>query len=45
MSAELKADSVMDEDNTGEAEIIIKKRVQAALGELEEYQALGYLLF
>ena len=37
MSAELKANSITDKDNTEEAKIIIKKGVQAALGKLEEY--------
>ena len=37
MSAELKADSIVDEGNAGEAEIIIKKGGQAALKKLEEY--------
>ena len=37
MSIEFKTDSVVDKDNAGEAKIIIKKGVQAALGELEEY--------
>ena len=37
ISAEFKADGVADKDDMGKAEIIIKKKVQAALGELEEY--------
>ena len=45
MSAELKADSIADIDNAGEAEAIIKKGVQAVLENLEEYQALGCFLF
>ena len=36
MSAEFKADSIVDKDDAGEAETIIQKGVQAALGELEE---------
>ena len=36
-SAELKAEGVVDKDNTEEAEAIIKEGVQAALDKLEEY--------
>ena len=36
-SAELKAEGIVDKDNTEEAEAIIKKGVQAALDKLEEY--------
>ena len=35
----------MDKDNTGKTKVIIKKRVQAALKKLEEYQALKCLFF
>ena len=44
-SAELKVKGIVDKDNTKEVEAIIKEGVQAALDKLEEYQALGCLLF
>ena len=37
MSAELKVDGVMDKNDIGEIEVIIKKGVQAALKKLKEY--------
>jgi hypothetical protein len=37
VSAEFKADSIADKNNTGEMEVIIKKGVQAALENLKEY--------
>jgi hypothetical protein len=37
MNTEFKTDGVVNEDNIGEAEVIIKKEVQAALKNLEEY--------
>ena len=45
MSAKLKVNSVIDIDDAGEAEVIIKKGVQAVLENLKEYQALKYFLF
>ena len=36
ISIELKVDGIVDEDDAGEAEVIIKKGVQAALKKLEE---------
>ena len=44
-SAELKVEGIVDKDNIEKAEVIIKEGVQAALDKLEEYQALGCLLF
>jgi hypothetical protein len=37
VSTELKANSIVDKDNIGEAEAIIKKGVQAALENLKKY--------
>ena len=37
MSAEFKADSVADIDNTKEVKVMIKEEVQAVLKNLEEY--------
>ena len=45
MSTELKVNSIIDIDDTEEAEVIIKEEVQAVLKNLEEYQALGCFLF
>ena len=37
MSVEFKADGIIDKDNAGEAEAIIKEGVQAVLENLKEY--------